>query len=64
MNTDDIRAVAYPALRHRVLTNFNAEAEGIRADDVIRMLIEQTPRAAEDERDGGARCRRYFSAKS
>ena len=54
VNTDDIRAVAYPTLRHRVLTNFNAEAEGIRADDVIRMLIEQTPRAAEDERTAGA----------
>lgn len=40
VSTDDIRAVAYPTLRHRVLTNFNAEAEGIRADAIVKMLIE------------------------
>ncbi len=50
VSTEDIRSVAYPALRHRVLTNFNAEAEGVRPDDVIRMLIENTPRDAEDEK--------------
>ncbi|MGN6368799.1 MAG: AAA family ATPase [Phycisphaerae bacterium] len=50
VSTEDIRAVAHPALRHRILTNFNAEAEGIRPDDIIRMLIEQTPRDAEDEK--------------
>ena len=32
--TDDIRAVAYPVLRHRIVTNFNAEAEGIKPDDI------------------------------
>ena len=48
VSTDDIRAVAYPALRHRVLTNFNAEAEGIKPDDIIKMLIDHTPRDAED----------------
>ena len=46
----DIRAVAYPTLRHRILTNFNAEAEGIRPDDIVKMLIEQTPRDAEDDK--------------
>ncbi|MCL2645505.1 MAG: MoxR family ATPase [Phycisphaerales bacterium] len=50
VSTEDIRSVAYPALRHRVLTNFNAEAEGVRPDDIIRMLIEHTPRNAEDEK--------------
>ncbi|MEI7767272.1 MAG: MoxR family ATPase [Phycisphaerae bacterium] len=50
VSTDDIRAVAYPALRHRILTNFNAEAEGIRADDVVKWLIENTPRDAADEK--------------
>jgi MoxR-like ATPase len=50
VSTEDIRAVAYPTLRHRVLTNFNAEAEGVKADDIIKMLIEQTPRDAEDEK--------------
>jgi MoxR-like ATPase len=37
---DDVRAVAYPVLRHRILTNFNAEAEGIKPDGIIRRLIE------------------------
>jgi MoxR-like ATPase len=38
--TEDIRAVAFPVLRHRILTNFNAEAEGVKPDDIIRRLIE------------------------
>ena len=37
---DDIRAVAHPVLRHRIVTNFNAEAEGVRSDDIIRRLID------------------------
>jgi len=48
VSTQDIRAVAYPALRHRVLTNFNAEAEGVKTDAIIRMLIESTPHDADD----------------
>jgi MoxR-like ATPase len=39
-STDDIRAVAYPVLRHRIMTNFNAEAEGIKPDEIVRRLIE------------------------
>jgi MoxR-like ATPase len=40
---DDIRAVAPPVLRHRIMTNFNAESEGIKSDDIIRRLIEVVP---------------------
>ncbi len=40
---DDIRALAAPVLRHRILTNYRAEAEGITVDAVIRKLIEITP---------------------
>jgi MoxR-like ATPase len=54
VSTEDIRAVAYPALRHRVLTNFNAEAEGVKPDDIIKMLIDATPRDAEDEKTAAA----------
>jgi len=36
---DDIRAVAAPVMRHRLLTNFNAEAEGIKPDDIVRRLV-------------------------
>jgi MoxR-like ATPase len=37
---DDVNAVAVPALRHRVLLNFEGEAEAIRTDDVIARIIE------------------------
>ena len=37
---DDIRAVALPVLRHRVLVNFQAEADGIDPDQVITKLLE------------------------
>jgi len=37
---EDIQALAVPALRHRILLNYRAEAEGIRVDEVIRRLLE------------------------
>ena len=43
VSTDDIRAVVHPVLRHRVLTNFNAEADGVRSDRIIDQLIEVLP---------------------
>ena len=43
VSADDIRAVAAPVLRHRLVLNFNAEAEGIRPDDVVRRLIDIIP---------------------
>jgi len=39
--TADVAAVAYPVLRHRVLTTFNAEAAGVKSDKVISMLLER-----------------------
>jgi MoxR-like ATPase len=44
VSTEDVRAVAKPVLRHRIITNFNAEAEGIRPDDVVQRLIDLIPR--------------------
>ena len=43
VSTEDVRDVALPVLRHRIITNFNAEAEGITPDDIIRNLIEIIP---------------------
>ena len=37
---EDVRAVALPVLRHRILLNFQAEADGIDADQVVRRLLE------------------------
>jgi MoxR-like ATPase len=41
---DDIEALALPVLRHRVVPTFNAEAEGIRVDDIITRIIKAVPR--------------------
>ncbi len=38
--TEDILRVAAPVLRHRIITNFNAEAEGIKPDDIVVQLSE------------------------
>jgi MoxR-like ATPase len=40
---EDIRSLAAPVLRHRILTNYRAEAEGITVEDVIKKVIELTP---------------------
>jgi MoxR-like ATPase len=40
---DDIRALAHPVLRHRVLTNFHAQSEGITSDTLIDRLLEAVP---------------------
>lgn len=55
VTTDDIREVAYPVLRHRLMTTFNADAEGITTDEVIRRLIEAVPLPQEE---AAARVRR------
>jgi MoxR-like ATPase len=40
---DDVRAVATPALRHRVILNFEGEAEGIAIDDCIEQVLKAVP---------------------
>ena len=40
---DDIRAVAHSVMRHRVLTNFHAQSEGITSDSLIDKLLEAVP---------------------
>ena len=39
--TADVQAVAFPVLRHRVITTFNAEAAGVSSDDIILRLIKE-----------------------
>jgi MoxR-like ATPase len=41
-NLDDVRAVAPAVLRHRVLANFQAEADGRDAEDLVQELIESS----------------------
>ncbi len=40
---DDIKALAQPVLRHRVLTNFHAESEGKTSSELVNMLLEHAP---------------------
>jgi MoxR-like ATPase len=42
VGAEDIRAVAAPVLRHRIIANFNAEADGITTDAIVAHLLEQT----------------------
>jgi MoxR-like ATPase len=41
--TSDLRAIALPAMRHRVILNFDAEADGVKPDDVVRQILEHVP---------------------
>jgi MoxR-like ATPase len=40
---DDVRALAAPTLRHRLVPSFRAEAEGVRTDDVVRAILDAVP---------------------
>ncbi len=43
VSIDDIRKVAYPALRHRLILNFEALAEGISPDSIVERVLEHVP---------------------
>jgi MoxR-like ATPase len=46
VSTQDVAAVANPVLRHRIGVNFSAQAEGITADKIVEMLLEEIPQNA------------------
>ena len=45
MSIDDIRHVAAPALRHRLILNFEGEAEGVKPDTIIAEILKATKEA-------------------
>ncbi len=51
VSLDDIRRVAGPVLRHRVSTNFQAQAEGLSTDDIIQRLLKEVPEPTVDKYD-------------
>jgi MoxR-like ATPase len=61
VSTDDVAALAAPVLRHRVVTNFTAESEGVTADTVIARLVQETP-AREGELTRDPRFAKIFAA--
>ena len=46
---NDIRANAVPVLRHRMFTNFNADAEGVDVVDIVRELVKTVPEPSEED---------------
>jgi MoxR-like ATPase len=61
VSTEDISALASPVMRHRIVTNFSAESEGISADKVIQRLIQETP-SKEGELTRDPRFQKIFAA--
>jgi len=51
VSMEDIRRVANPVLRHRISTNFQAQAEGMTTDDLISRLIKEVPEPTVDKYD-------------
>ena len=49
VKSEDIRAVAAPVLRHRIIANFSAEADGVSTDAIIEHLLESTAASALSE---------------
>ena len=44
VSTSDIRALTYPVLRHRILVNYRAEAEGVSVENLIDRLLDSVPK--------------------
>ncbi len=61
VSTDDVQALAPPVLRHRIVTNFAAESEGITPDRVIKRLVAETP-SKEGELTSDPRLQKIFAA--
>ena len=43
VSIEDVQRLAAPILRHRILTNFHAESDGITTDDLVKRLIATVP---------------------
>ena len=58
---EDVRALAKPVLRHRLVLSFTAQSEGVVPDDVIERILTITP-TREDELTGDARFQKIFAS--
>jgi MoxR-like ATPase len=55
VTAEDIRTLTYPVMRHRIFTNFNADAEGIDVDQVIEKILDTIPEPSYGEAIGTTR---------
>jgi MoxR-like ATPase len=46
---DDVRTVAPPVLRHRILVNYHGEADGVTPDEIVARLLQTIPRDGDRE---------------
>src|SRR5437667_7018342 len=58
---EDIQSLAYPVLRHRILTNFTAASEGVTSDSVIKKILDETP-SREGELTKDERFKKIFAS--
>jgi hypothetical protein len=67
-SVEDVRALAVPVLAHRVVTNFHAEASGVRAADLVRTVLESVRgrdgHAGRHRARGGARAPQELTPRS
>jgi MoxR-like ATPase len=66
VGAEDIRAMARPVLRHRIFTNFNADAEGVDTDQILDKLLQTVPEPSYGEtavQEAAARSPRAAKAK-
>lgn len=49
VTTDDVKSVAAPVLRHRIVTTFHADSENISPDDIVKMLLKKIPVALKEQ---------------
>lgn len=61
VSTDDIRALAKPVLRHRLVISFAAESEGVTQDQIVQRILDITP-TKEDELTQDARFQKIFAS--
>jgi MoxR-like ATPase len=61
VQSEDISALAYPVLRHRILTNFTAASEGVTTDVVVERLLKETP-SREGELTKDERFKKIFAS--
>ncbi|MDI6774353.1 MAG: MoxR family ATPase [Verrucomicrobiota bacterium] len=45
---EDVEQLALPVLRHRLITNFNAETEGVTTDAIVQRLLKEVPKQSEE----------------
>jgi MoxR-like ATPase len=64
VSASDLRAVVRPVLRHRIFTNFNADAEGVDVDQIIDRILKAVPEPSYEETASGDASSRKSTTRS